>query len=89
MKAVLNARISNTHVTMNKNGESLTTTSPVVLKNQVTELRSIEDISDVSEVNVVTGATIVYNSANDKYEVRKLTAAEVEITNLGLDGGEF
>ena len=89
MKAVLNARISNTHVTMNKHGESLTTTSPVVLKNQVTELRSIEDISDVSEVNVVTGATIVYNSVNDKYEVRKLTAAEVEITNLDLDGGEF
>jgi hypothetical protein len=89
MKAVLNARISNTHVTVNKHGESLTTTSPVVLKNQVTELRSIEDISDVSEVNVVTGATIVYNSVNDKYEVRKLTAAEVEITNLDLDGGEF
>ena len=89
MKAVLNARISNTNVTVNKHGESLTTTSPVVLKNQVTELRSIEDIADVSEVDVVTGATIVYNSVNDKYEVRQLTAAEVNITNLGLDGGEF
>ena len=89
MKAVLNARISNTNVIVNKHGESLTTTSPVVLKNQVTELRSIEDIADVSEVDVVTGATIVYNSVNDKYEVRQLTAAEVNITNLGLDGGEF
>jgi hypothetical protein len=89
MKAVLNARISNTNVTVNKHGESLTTTSPVVLKNQVTELRSIEDIADVSEVDVVAGATIVYNSVNDKYEVRQLTAAEVNITNLGLDGGEF
>jgi len=89
MKAVLNARISNTNVIVNKHGESLTTTSPVVLKNQVTELRSIEDIADVSEVDVVTGATIVYNSVNDKYEVRQLTAAEVNITNLDLDGGEF
>ena len=89
MKAVLNARISNTNVIVNKHGESLTTTSPVVLKNQITELRSIEDIADVSEVDVVTGSTIVYNSVNDKYEVRQLTAAEVNITNLDLDGGEF
>lgn len=89
MKAVLNARISNTNIIVNKHGESLTTTSPVVLKNQITELRSIEDIADVSELNVVNGATIVYNSANDKYEVRKLTAGEVEIANLDIDGGEF
>lgn len=89
MKAVLNARISNTNIIVNKHGESLTTTSPVVLKNQVTELRSIEDIADVSEVDVVTGSTIVYNSVNDKYEVRQLTSAEVNNTNLGLDGGEF
>jgi len=89
MKAVLNARISNTNIIVNKHGESLTTTSPVVLKNQVTELRSIEDIADVSEVDVVAGATIVYNSANDKYEVRQLTAADADFTNFGLDGGEF
>lgn len=89
MKAVLNARISNTRIIINKNGESLTTTSPVVLKNQVTELRSIEDISDVSEVDVVSGATIIYNSTNDKYEVRKLDVGDITTENLQLDGGSF
>jgi hypothetical protein len=36
-------------------------------------------------VNVVTGATLVYNSVSDKYEVRPF-----EISDLGnLDGGTF
>ena len=66
-------------------GDSLSTTKPVTLKNQVKEIRSIEDFGDVEEVNVVTGATLVYNSVSDKYEVRPF-----EISDLGnLDGGTF
>lgn len=66
-------------------GDSLAASKPVTLKNQINEIRSIEDFGDVDEVNVVTGATLVYNATNDKYEVRPL-----EIEDLGaIDGGSF
>jgi len=70
---------------VNTTGDSLSSAKPVTLKNQINEIRSIEDFGDVDEVNVVTGATLVYNSITDKYEVRPL-----EIGDLGnLDGGTF
>ena len=68
----------------NNNGR-LSSAAPITLKNQISEIRSIEDILDVAEVEVTDGATLVYNSTNDKYEVRPL-----EIADLGaLDGGTF
>jgi hypothetical protein len=68
----------------NNNGR-LSSAAPITLKNQIQEIRSIEDITDVNEVNVTDGATLVYNSANDKYEVRPL-----DIADLGaIDGGTF
>jgi len=68
----------------NDNGR-LSSVAPVTLKNQIQEIRSIEDIADVAEVNVTDGATLVYNSQNDKYEVRQL-----QIEDLGaIDGGSF
>ena len=68
----------------NNNGR-LSSAAPITLKNQIQEIRSIEDIADVAEVNVTNGATLVYNSENDKYEVRQL-----QIEDLGaIDGGSF
>jgi hypothetical protein len=68
----------------NNNGR-LSSAAPITLKNQVQEIRSIEDISDVAEVDVTDGATLVYNSETDKYEVRQL-----QIEDLGaIDGGSF
>ena len=84
----LKARItqnSNMIARVTTSGDSLAASKPVTLKNQINEIRSIEDFGDVSEVNVVTGATLVYNATNDKYEVRPL-----EIEDLGsIDGGTF
>jgi hypothetical protein len=77
---VLNVKLTNT-------GGSLQSSTPVTLKNQATEIKSIEDIRDVSEVEVVAGATLVYNSQNDKYEVRKITSED--IGSINLDGGDF
>jgi len=55
------------------------------LKNQIQEIRSIEDIADVAEIDVSDGATLVYNSETDKYEVKQL-----QIEDLGaIDGGSF
>ena len=68
----------------NNNGR-LSSAAPITLKNQVQEIRSIEDIADVAEVDVTDGATLIYNSETDKYEVRQL-----QIEDLGaIDGGSF
>ena len=84
----LNAKINRTTslvATVTVDQDRLSTTTPITLKNQVQEIRSIEDIADVDEINVVTGATLIYNSTNDKYEVRPL-----DIQELGaIDGGTF
>lgn len=70
----------------NNNGR-LSSAAPITLKNQIQEIRSIEDIFDVSEVNVSAGATLVYNPENDKYEVRPLQNEDID--SLTLDGGTF
>ncbi len=68
----------------NNNGR-LSSAAPITLKNQIQEIRSIEDIADVAEVDVSDGATLIYNSQNDKYEVKQL-----QIGDLGaIDGGSF
>lgn len=73
-------------VKVNNSGGTLITSSPITLKNQISELTSIEDIRDVDEIDVVTGATLVYNSYNDKYEIKPLTFNDVQ---GDLDGGTF
>lgn len=66
-------------------GDKLSTSTPVTLKNQIQEIRSIEDFGDVEEINVVDGATLIYNAETDKYEVRP-----IQIEDLGgIDGGTF
>lgn len=69
------------------NSGRLSSAAPITLKNQIQEIRSIEDIFDVSEVNVSAGATLVYNPENDKYEVRPLQNEDID--SLTLDGGTF
>ena len=67
------------------NSGRLSSAAPITLKNQVQEILSIEDIADVAEVDVTDGATLIYNSETDKYEVRQL-----QIEDLGaIDGGSF
>ena len=82
----MRVNLSNTVVRINNNNGSLNSTAPVVLKNQITQLRSIEDIGDVVETNVTDGATIVYNASLDKYEVKPL---DLNTQNTALDGGTF
>lgn len=82
-----NLRSSGINIKLSKDGSSLQGSTPVTLKNQI-KITSIEDINDVSEVEVAAGATLVYNPQNDKYEIRKLTTTDLPET-LNLDGGEF
>lgn len=81
-------RTSSQSLKVKTNGGILQTQTPITLKNQISEIRSIEDIMDVSEVSVTAGSTLVYNPTNDKYEVRKLNATDLAGT-INLDGGEF
>jgi hypothetical protein len=58
------------------------TTAPLSLRNVVrdqTFIKNIEDIENVSVMNRVDGATLVYNSENQKYEIKL----------ADLDGGFF
>ena len=85
--ALLNNRISQQTITVSTTGGRITSSSRgsgITLKNQANEIRSIEDIVDVVETNAVDGATLVYNSALDKYEVKPL-----DFTQTELDGGSF
>lgn len=80
-------RISNTVVRVNNTGGRITPAaggSGVTLKNQVNEIRSIDDFADVIPVNQITGATLVYNAELDKYEVKP-----IDLGASGLDGGSF
>jgi hypothetical protein len=72
--------------TITNNNGRLSSAGPITLKNQIQEIRSIENILDVSVVEAANGATLIYNSQNDKYEVRQLQVGDL---NLDLDGGSF
>jgi hypothetical protein len=82
---------TNQIVTVDNNGGILTNTSGITLKNQLREIHSIQDIPDVSEVNIVNGATLVYNSSSDLYEVRQFTINDLDLTQQleHIDGGSF
>ncbi len=87
MKAVI-ARTTQQKVKVNNTNGVLQTQTPITLKNQVTEISSLEDIADVAEVDVSTGSTLVYNASTDKYEVKKLDVGSIS-GEFDLDGGEF
>jgi hypothetical protein len=86
LKATVSPRVTNQTVVLNQKNGILTTVAGVTLKNQISELSSIEQINDVTGVNVTNGATLVYNSTNDKYEVKPLEFSSI---SGSLDGGTF
>ena len=82
------ATVTKQTVTLNNLGDVLTGVSPFTLKNQITEITSIEQIADVDEINVTTGATLIYNSSTDKYEIKPLQFTDISGA-VDLDGGTF
>jgi len=89
MRVAINRTSSqNLKITKSPSGV-IQSSTPITLKNQISEISSIEDIRDVTTVDVVDGSTLVYNSENDKYEVKKLEISDLDYEDLSLDGGEF
>lgn len=74
------------NVKVNNIGGTLTPSSPITLKNQIVEITSIENIADVDEINVTDGATLIYNSSTDKYEIKPLNFNDL---SGDIDGGTF
>lgn len=73
-------------VKVNNFGGTLVPSAPITLKNQLGEITSIEDIGDVAEINVVDGATLVYNASTDVYEIKPLPISDLQVD---IDGGTF
>jgi hypothetical protein len=85
MKASI-PQITRQSVKVNNIGGTLTPSSPITLKNQVVEITSIESIADVDEIDVTDGATLIYNSSTDKYEIKPLNFNDL---SGDIDGGTF
>jgi hypothetical protein len=85
MKATI-PQVTRQNVKVNNIGGTLTPYAPITLKNQVIELTSIENIADVDEINVTDGATLIYNSSTDKYEIKPLNFNDL---SGDIDGGTF
>ena len=76
-------------VVANKKDGVIEASAPVTLKPIPTISSGIDRLDHLKDVNAnteVDGATLVYDVANDTYNVRKLDLADV-VGNL--DGGDF
>lgn len=61
---------SNFTVKVNKNGSMLQSTRPITAKNQIEEIRSLDDIPGVNNALKEDGATIVWNASTGQYEIK-------------------
>ena len=71
-------------IKVNLNGTTLTASAPVTLRSTASDFNSIDKLIDVSLADRTDGSTLVYNSSNDKYEVKPIASAIPS-----LDGGTF
>lgn len=80
IKNVVLASKSTFTATVQKVGGRVTATDPITVKNQIQEIRSLDDIPGVNTSQRVDGATIVYNANTSEYEVRSTSGNVVSIS---------
>ena len=78
--------VTKRNINVNTASTVIDSNNPVTLKNFPTIVSRIDRLSDVDASTEANGATLVYDSTNDKYVVKKLDLSEV---TGNLDGGEF
>lgn len=68
-------------IDINNSAGRLQTSAPLTLRNTVKDIvvSDLKSIESVAEVNKVDGATLQYNSSNQKYEIKLAY----------MDGGSF
>jgi hypothetical protein len=73
-------------VKVNKQGGRLVSTTPITVKNQIQEIRAIDDVPKVNTALKVDGSTLIYNATTGYYDVRLPDATLVlEVDNLYVD----
>ena len=65
-------------------GGTITTSTPVSLRNAAADYNAVDKLSDVDVSSRQNNSTLVYNATTDKYEVKPVVDA---ITSL--NGGTF
>jgi hypothetical protein len=84
IKKVILTPKSTITATVQKIGNRVTTTDPITVKNQVNEIRSIDDIPGVNTSQRVDGAVIVYNANTGGYDVRSTYGNVISISIQSL-----
>ena len=79
IKNVVLASKSTFTATVQKVGGRVTATDPITVKNQIQEIRSLDDIPGVNTSMRTDGATIVYNANTNQYDVRPTSGNVVSI----------
>jgi len=88
MVNVVVGRKRTVQISANTTGGVIDTAVPVVLKNNpvISGVTRLDRLNDVIANNEIDGATLVYNSTDDTYVVKKLDLSDV---TGDLDGGVF
>lgn len=63
---------SDFNVTVNKVGGRISSIEPITVRNQIREIRTIDDIPTVNNALKVDGATVVWNATTGQYEIKLL-----------------
>ena len=84
--AVTIATTSNQQIVVTNYGGILQSTRPVTLRNQLVEIRTLDNIPDVNNNAKVDGAGLIYNANTRAYDVRPIGFNDI----VGIiDEGEF
>ena len=87
MKAVILKTTTQTVKVKNNDGVLSSTSTPITLKNEPVGLTSLKQIPDVVETSLTDGATLIYNSTLDIFEVKQISLVNITIDQI--DGGSF
>ncbi len=60
-------------IKVTKTGGRITNIEPITVRNQIREIRSIDDIPGVNNALKVNGATLVWNANTGQYDIKLLT----------------
>lgn len=78
----------NVRVKVKQEDGRIQSTTPISIKGLGQGVKSLDDIGDVEIVELVDGATLVYNEDTQTYQIKKLSIDDL-VGELNLDFGTF
>lgn len=82
-----NVMIQKSEFTINvsKRGGKILAVDPITVKNQIQEIKSIDDLPGVNKSGRVDGATFVYNANTNEYDVKQISVlSNLDVSNITL-----